>query len=154
MPLWVMAPVAPSGRSANWGGEHPYALEEWDLDGRLVRRLVREAEWWRSLRDSGAILGVPRIHLDGSGHIWLTFTVRESSNDMVLRVRFEVISPDTRTVIASGAWPDVPPEVGWSGYPPFMWFIAGTNLSARYLEDSVNGVPGAEIYELLLQEPT
>lgn len=60
---------------------------------------------------------------------------------MVLRVRFEVISPGTRTVIASGAWPDVPSEVGWSGYPPVMWFIAGTDLSARYLEDAESGVP-------------
>lgn len=135
------------------GGEHAYVLEEWGLDGRLLRRFVRDAEWWPALRESGAILGVPRIHLDSNGHIWLTFTVRESPSDTVLRVRFEVISAGMRTVIASGAWPDVPPEVGWSGYPPFMWFISGTDLSARYLEDPETGVPVAEIYELLLQEP-
>lgn len=43
--------VAYAGDSTFWtiggaGGESAYVLEQWHLDGNLVRRLNRDAEWW------------------------------------------------------------------------------------------------------------
>jgi len=92
-----------------------YRIEEWSLDGELVRTLTRNVEWFKESWHHQHSWDVPimmRIAIDRNGNLWVMATVPISGKmprvgyldtwndtwDMVV----EVIDPHAEKVIAKG----------------------------------------------------
>lgn len=141
------------------------SLEEWSVDGVLLRRLVRSPGWLPTggypagLDDSEPLLpSYARITVDGEGLLWLVTRVRSSRwrplpererdakvRSEIYETRIEVIDPAAGVVLASS----IAPYVTRASIPPSMFMFSGTRQSYLPSVDSL-GLVSIELYEVQL----
>ncbi len=147
--------IAHGGGDSFWIGPtqvpaQSYAMEEWSLDGRLLRRVRRSAAWFvpYHVADNGDPSGPPptyfsMLQVDGSGLLHTAISSRErarrsppgagaSREDRKagISVRWEIIHPGSGTLVASTTFADV------DSVP--MPFIPHTNTALILSRDSAD----------------
>jgi len=135
------------------GMESAYVLEQWKLDGTLVQRLRRNADWWDNRERRRSILRVIRLHIDMEGRIWILMaSTTDPENRTKLRFRYDVVSPRNGIVLASGSFPETRIDSdSLDYYPPILEFIQGTSRSWRPALDPETGIPSLQVFDLFLQ---
>lgn len=128
------------GRAVAYGGDDsfwaaprdgdPYVLEEWSLDGRLLRTVRREAAWIPAL---DAERGLPRYRIsagEGGRLLVLIITeVPEFASSGPAELRYEVVDPDLPDVLASRDMIIADPRA--NEMPPWFGIAPGTSLGFR-----------------------
>lgn len=141
--------VLPSAGSA-------YQIEEWTLEGKLIKSIRRDVAWGHPSQDAGRFRpqNVPSyhsLHVDGEGLLWTALKVKDPEwravSDPVQErllaselydVRFEVINPVDDRVLVSGVL-DAVASANDENVPPIVLFIPGTRLSYRPTQDDFGG---------------
>ncbi len=130
--------------------EQHYEMEQWSLDGRLLRRVRREASWFVPLREgpppepsAPAPTFFAMLQVDSSGYLHTAVSrtkpapplphgvsePREKRKSRIT-VRWEIIDPTSGTLIASTEF------AGVDSIP--LPLIAGTNTSRIMVTDSLD----------------
>jgi hypothetical protein len=147
--------IAHGGGDSFWIGPtqvpaQSYAMEEWSLDGRLLRRVRRSAAWFVPYRvaDDGDPTAPPptyfaMLQVDGSGLLHTAISSREGARRSPpdaganrqdrkagITVRWEIIHPGSGTLVASTTFADV------DSVP--MPFIPHTNTALILSRDSAD----------------
>lgn len=141
-----------------------YALEEWSVDGRLLRTLRRTAPWLHEEVAVGPRMTLPAFQLlnqDEAGLLWVLAIVQDPQSrdpgeeapegerdSAMFDLRWEVIGPGAGAVLASGVFDTLPgeDEVGW---PPVARILQGRAVSYRPVPDAL-GLETIEFLELKL----
>jgi hypothetical protein len=150
--LWIAPPDrAPTG----------LRLEEWTLDGDLLRTLHRRTRWlpddgFRGEEIRGYEIPAYLVHVDQEGLLWIVAAVPgagwaasvaqpETPQDDVIEVHLEVIDPDAGVVLAAHRYHLL--EKGPDS--PFLHLFAGTRRSHRAVRDSL-GLATIQVLDLHL----
>ncbi len=124
--------IAHGGGDTFWIGptqvpEQKYEMEEWSLDGRLLRRMRRDAAWFipyklseDSEKSSPPSTYFAMLQVDGSGFVHTAVSSREGTNRKApsartsrterkagISVRWEILDPNSGALIASTRFSDV-----------------------------------------------
>lgn len=132
--------VGRRGRAVAYGGDDsfwaaprdgdPYVLEEWSLDGRLLRKVRREAAWLPALDDER---GLPRYRISAGegGRLMVLIITRvpEFGSSGPAELRYEVVDPDIPEVLASRDTLIADPSA--SEVPPWFGITPGASLGFR-----------------------
>lgn len=138
-PMSRQRQIAPTASSTFWaapfvGSPDGYRLEEWTLDGELVRAIERDAEWFPEpwpYDPSGPRPPRISIDMDGNDLLWVFVFLYSPENNEVDDLRVEVLDPATRSILASERleYGDVAGS--------FSRLLPGTRLYARPSLDSL-----------------
>lgn len=129
-----------------WQGDPEYALEEWALDGRLLRRIRLEPPWDVGEDAGSSSNSLPRFPMlaEGPGGELIVLAVASAPDDLdSVEVWYEVVDPGVPDVLASKRL-----LVDGSGYnvPPMFGMEEGTRLGFRQATDEL-GLPLVEMIE-------
>jgi hypothetical protein len=144
-----------------------YRLQLWSLDGRLIREIRRDVDWFQpwvetvALEDRETTPPVPRttaLHRDSTGLLWVLIQIAGRNwKDAIVAARdpygrpmrgigdkniyydtvVEVIDPNTNQLLASTR------VDGW------VRMLSGDRLAAQYLEDE-EGYPQLRVWQFNL----
>jgi hypothetical protein len=155
--------LAYGGGNTFWAAPPPespngYLLEEWTLEGELVR-VIRRNAYWLGAPDRMDRIPAPmyRVHVDASGLLWVLVLVKSPGAPTLTRdqrpppgyfedaaeLRLDVIDPESATVLASGVFVD---HMGCAREDCIIpaRFLALTNEAVTYLESG--GFVDGQIY--------
>lgn len=148
--------IAYVGDGRFWAAPPPgapagYLLEEWTIDGELIRRFRRDASWMEGGESSttrGPLLPTFRVVADRDGLLWVTAVVKDprwrpmdadelraaEENSEIMSelydIRYEVIDPSSGILLASGLI-DVFPGEDESDHPPIFRILPRASISYR-----------------------
>lgn len=160
-------PVAYGGGDTFWfaypaASRGTYYLEEWTLEGQLLRTFQRDASWFAPLADDEPYRAIVppfrALHVDPDGVLWVVATVRKPGVILptdpddatpiseIWEYRYEAIDLAAGAILASGL-----ATIPSSGQPgaPVLNMIPRTNRAYRSVVDSM-GFDTIEIFDLRL----
>lgn len=135
------------------GDEQAYVLEEWSLDGFLIRQVVRDGPWWSDAmetRESDEPVPTFQLYAGTHGHLVVIVRVRWPRPVSEGESWVEVIDPAVPEVIASNRF-----VTRHGANVPYIWNIfPGTRLGIVERTDGAMGLPVIDIMRYHLEPKT